>query len=131
MLRWILFGVAAALLGGCTTISWNSSKQVQGNSTGGFVPALVTSDTVAAEEARRHCAQYSLVPRITSTHTQTGGDTVFVCEKPGQAPPPQQPVASYPGQNSPGQGSPGQNSESYPGQRTAVSGQRPPAPKRY
>lgn len=105
MLRWILLGVAAVALSGCTSFSWNANKAVLGNSTGGIVPEAVTSETEAVEIARKHCAQYGTMPRVTATHAQAGGELIFVCEKPGQTPPPEQPVASYPGQ------------PAYPGQR--------------
>lgn len=106
MRRWILLGVLAVALCGCSTFSWTSNKSVLGNRSGGIVPKAVTNAAEANQLAREHCAQYSLVPRVTAAQSETGGKLVFVCERPGQAPPPKEPIASYPGQPA----------EAYPGQ---------------
>lgn len=108
MRRWLVAGTAvlALTLGGCASFSWKADKTIAGNNTGGIVPAAVRTQAEADEAARAHCAQYHLVARITATQAEAGGKTVFVCEKPGLAPPPNAPVASYPGQT-----------PAYPGER--------------
>lgn len=91
MLRSEVFIMAAGLaLAGCSSsgLSWTSNKAVNGNGSGGIVPAAVTSETEQNEMARAHCAQYSKVVRVTALPKDTGGKLIFVCEVPGASPPP-------------------------------------------
>lgn len=96
MLRWMNFGVAAALvssmgvfLGGCGSFSFYKSadKTIIGNNTGGIVPEAVTSEAEQVAAAQAHCAQYNSQMRITSRPSETGGRMIFVCEPPGTPPP--------------------------------------------
>jgi len=90
MSRWIALGTAVLLLGGCNSVPGyvSSSKAINGNNTGGIVPATVTSETEQNEMARAHCTQYSKQMRVTARPADTGGKLIFVCEAPGTAPPP-------------------------------------------
>jgi hypothetical protein len=90
MLRWLSLGLIAALLGGCTSFSfWSStSKEINGNNTGGIVPATVTSEAEQTAAAQAHCAKYNSQMRVTTRPTEAGGKMVFVCEPPGTPPPP-------------------------------------------
>lgn len=90
MLRWLSLGLIAALLGGCASFSFwsNTSKEINGNNTGGIVPATVTSEQEQVAAAQAHCATYSSQMRVTARPSETGGKLVFVCEPPGTPPPP-------------------------------------------
>ena len=92
MLSWriVFVAAAAAAAAGCTAtgVTWTSNKAVNGNNTGGIVPNTVKDENEQMEMARKHCAQYSKVVRVTALPKDTGGRLIFVCEKPGEAPPP-------------------------------------------
>jgi hypothetical protein len=94
MLRWVSFGVVAALMsltsGGCSSFSFYKSadKTIIGNNTGGIVPQAVTSEQEQVAAAQAHCAQYNSQMRVTSRPAEAGGRLVFVCEPPGTPPPP-------------------------------------------
>lgn len=89
MLRWIVMGVMAALLGGCSSFAFytSSSKAINGNNTGGIVPATVIDENEQMRDAQAHCTQYSKVVRVTARPADTGGKLIFVCEAPGTPPP--------------------------------------------
>ncbi len=94
MLRWASFGLIAALMGaamgGCSSFTFytNTSKDINGNNTGGIVPATVTSEQEQVAAAQAHCAKYNGQMRVTARPSETGGKLVFVCEAPGTPPPP-------------------------------------------
>jgi hypothetical protein len=100
----IVLIAAAGLASGCTAsgFTWPSIKAINGNNTGGIVPAAVTSETEQTEMARQHCAQYSKQMRITAFPKDTGGRLIFVCEAPGTPPPPGAAPPSGEGQLPPG-----------------------------
>ena len=83
MLRWMLAISFAGLVvaAGCA-----DSSKIQGNETGGIVPAIVKSDAAAAA-AQDYCKQYNRVARITAAGSDAGGTTVFVCVLPGRQSP--------------------------------------------
>lgn len=90
MLRWLSLGLIAALLGGCNSFSFytSTSKEINGNNTGGIVPSTVTSEQEQVAAAQAHCAKYQSQMRITARPSETGGRLIFVCEPPGTPPPP-------------------------------------------
>jgi hypothetical protein len=100
----IVLIAAAGIVSGCTAsgFTWTSNKAINGNNTGGIVPAAVTSETEQTEMARAHCAQYSKQMRITAFPKDTGGRLIFVCEAPGTPPPPGAVPPSGEGQLPPG-----------------------------
>ena len=83
MLRWIVAASVAGLAGlaGCT-----DSNKIQGNETGGIVPASIKSDAATAA-AHDYCKQYNRVAKVTATGSEAGGTTVFVCLAPGKQSP--------------------------------------------
>ena len=84
MLRWLPAVLLAGLVGlaGCA-----DSNKIQGNETGGIVPAIVKSDADAAAAAQDYCKQYNRVAKITAKGNDAGGTTVFVCLAPGKQSP--------------------------------------------
>ena len=83
MLRWLLAVLLAGLVGlaGCA-----DSNKIQGNETGGIVPAIVKGDAAAAA-AQEHCKQYGRTAKVTAAGSDAGGTTVFVCLAPGRQSP--------------------------------------------
>ena len=61
MLRWAVVAAALAVLAGCA-----DSNKIQGNETGGIVPAIIKSDADAAAAAQDYCRQYNRTARITA-----------------------------------------------------------------
>jgi hypothetical protein len=82
MLRWMVPALVLALAG-CT----GDSNKIQGNETGGVVPAIVKSDAAAAQAAQEFCQQYNRTARVTAKGNDAGGTTVFVCLAPGKQSP--------------------------------------------
>jgi hypothetical protein len=103
-LRIALVAFAGLAAAGCTAsgFSWTSSKAINGNNTGGIVPAAVTDENEQMQMARAHCAQYSKQMRVTARPSETSGKLIFVCEAPGTPPPPGAEPSSEPGQLPPG-----------------------------
>lgn len=90
MLRWVIVCVTAVLLlGGCNSFPGyvSSSKAINGNNSGGIVPATVTDENEQGSAAQAHCQQYSKQMRVTARPADTGGKLIFVCEAPGTPPP--------------------------------------------
>jgi hypothetical protein len=85
----VLLIAVAGIASGCTAsgFSWTSSKAINGNNTGGIVPAAVANENEQMEMARVHCAQYSKQMRVTARPSETAGRLIFVCEAPGTPPP--------------------------------------------
>lgn len=90
MWRWMVLGLTAALLGGCNSFTFvsSSNKAINGNNSGGIVPATVTDENEQTRDAQAHCAKYNKILRITARPQDAGGKMVFVCEAPGTPPPP-------------------------------------------
>lgn len=82
MLRWM--GPAALA---CALVACTDSNKIQGNETGGIVPAIVKNDAAAAQAAQEYCQQYNRTARITAKGNDAGGTTVFVCLAPGKQSP--------------------------------------------
>jgi hypothetical protein len=95
----VLVSLLAAGLGAC---GGNIRKEIEGNNTGGVIPPELARSGNVQTLANAHCAKWGTSARITFTHTDTGGDTVFVCERapamPPAPPPPdtKQPPAKKP-----------------------------------
>jgi hypothetical protein len=69
------FGLLVSACGGATV-----RKEIEGNNTGGSIPANLVKGGNAQALADAHCARWSTRARITFSGTDSGGDTVFVCE---------------------------------------------------
>ena len=82
MLRWTVMAAALAVLAGCA-----DSSKIQGNETGGIVPAIIKSDADAAAAAQDYCKAYGRTARITAKGADAGGSTVFICLAPGKQSP--------------------------------------------
>lgn len=70
-----LFG---ALVGACG--GGSVRKEIEGNNTGGSIPVALAKGNNPQALADAHCARWNTRARITFSGTETGGDTVFVCE---------------------------------------------------
>jgi hypothetical protein len=66
-----------SLIGACGGIT---RKEIEGNNTGGVIPAGLVSGGNAQSLANAHCAKWNATARITFSGADSGGDTVFVCE---------------------------------------------------
>ncbi len=90
MLRWIALGMLAGTLCACNSFTFytSSNKAINGNSTGGIVPATVTDENDQVRDATAHCQQYNKQLRVTARPQDTGGKLIFVCEAPGTPLPP-------------------------------------------
>jgi hypothetical protein len=82
MLRWALIAAALAGLAGCA-----DSSKIQGNETGGVVPAIIQNNADAAAAAQDYCRQYNRTAKITAQGSDAGGTTIFVCLAPGKQSP--------------------------------------------
>ncbi len=82
MLRWALMAAGVAVLAGCT-----DSNKIQGNETGGIVPAIVKGNDAALAAAQDYCKQYNRTAKITASGSDAGGTTVFICLAPGKTSP--------------------------------------------
>jgi len=82
MLRWMVPALVLALAA-CSS----DANKIQGNETGGIVPAIVKSDAAAAQAAQEFCQQYNRSARITAKGNDAGGTTVFICLAPGKQSP--------------------------------------------
>ena len=87
-LRLALLMLAAAALGACGT---SVRKEIEGNNTGGVIPAELARGANPQSLASAHCAKWGASARITFSQVETGSDVVFVCEKAPAAPPPPDP----------------------------------------
>ena len=83
MLRWTALAVGLLALAACAS----DSSKIQGNETGGIVPAIVRGEADAAAAAAEHCRQYNRTARVTAKGADAGGATVFVCLAPGKQSP--------------------------------------------
>jgi len=77
---WAVVGLAAC---GSST----SRKEIEGNNTGGIVPAELARGANVQSLVSAHCAKWGTNARITFSQIETGSDVVFVCEKASSAPP--------------------------------------------
>ena len=73
-------------------------KEIEGNNTGGVIPAELARGANVQSLANAHCAKWGASARITFSQADTASDTVFVCEQapavsPAPAPPAKQPPA--------------------------------------
>jgi hypothetical protein len=82
MLRWAVIAAALAVLAGCA-----DSNKIQGNETGGIVPAVIKSNADAGAAAQDFCKAYGRTARVTAQGSDAGGTTVFVCLAPGRQSP--------------------------------------------
>ena len=92
--RFVLVFLAAAGLGACG--SSTARKEIEGNNTGGIVPAELARGANVQSLVSAHCAKWGANARITFNQIETGSDVVFVCEKAPSAPPPPSPDAKPP-----------------------------------
>ncbi len=82
----LIFVVALSVcLHGCASL-YEAAPEIAGNNTGGVIPQKMAATQNVQALATAHCARWKLVPRITFPASQTGGEVVFICEQPGQAP---------------------------------------------
>lgn len=92
----VLIALAVGACGG----GRDTRKEIEGNNTGGIIPApLLAGGANAQALADAHCARWKSTARITFTAAETGGDVVFVCEIGGTPavmvpPPPKQTPAT-------------------------------------
>jgi hypothetical protein len=63
-------------------------KEIEGNNTGGVIPAELARGANVQSLASAHCAKWGASARITFSQVETGSDVVFVCERAPVAPPP-------------------------------------------
>jgi hypothetical protein len=82
MFRWAVFAALFAGLAGCA-----DSNKIQGNETGGIVPAIVKTSAAANAAAEDFCKQYGRTAKVTASGSDAGGTTVFVCLAPGKQSP--------------------------------------------
>jgi putative hemolysin len=82
MFRWAMLAALLAGVVGCA-----DSNKIQGNETGGIVPAIVKNNADAAAAAADFCKQYGRSVKITAQGSEAGGTTVFVCLAPGKQSP--------------------------------------------
>jgi hypothetical protein len=80
-----LLVIAAAVLGAC---GGAARKEIEGNNTGGVIPAELARGANAQSLANAHCARWGASARITFNQIETGSDVVFVCDKAPTPPPP-------------------------------------------
>ncbi|HXL68512.1 MAG TPA: hypothetical protein VN930_07100 [Xanthobacteraceae bacterium] len=98
--RLVIALVCAPALAGCssdtfTGLDWWKRAEIEGNSTGGVIPAqLVRGDVQAA--ADRWCDKYGRVAKITFNSGQQDASVVFVCVDKGAAAPPPPPPETPP-----------------------------------
>jgi hypothetical protein len=90
----ILVFLAVAGLGACG--SSTARKEIEGNNTGGVVPAELARGANVQSLVSAHCAKWGANARITFSQIETGSDVVFVCEKAPSAPPSPPPVSKPP-----------------------------------
>jgi hypothetical protein len=62
-------------------------KEIEGNNTGGVIPAELARGANVQSLANAHCAKWGASARITFNQADTGSDTVFVCERAPAMPP--------------------------------------------
>ena len=63
-------------------------KEIEGNNTGGVIPAELARGANVQSLANAHCAKWGASARITFNQADTATDTVFVCERAPAVPPP-------------------------------------------
>ncbi len=80
----------SAALAGCANLN-QAPDTIVGNNTGGVIPPKMAATQNVESLAAAHCQKWGSVARITFSAAQTGGEAVFVCEKPGQSPAPVNP----------------------------------------
>jgi hypothetical protein len=73
----------SAALAACGSLG-GSGKEIEGNNTGGFIPATLAKGNNPQALADAHCARWKSTARITANAVDTGGDVVFICEVGGQ-----------------------------------------------
>ena len=77
--------LAAPPLAGCSTgtitgLDWWRSYEIEGNSSGGVIPAqLVKSEAQVLADANKWCDKYDRVSKITFNSGQPGASVVFIC----------------------------------------------------
>jgi hypothetical protein len=62
-------------------------KEIEGNNTGGVIPAELAKGANVQSLANAHCAKWGASARITFNQADTATDTVFVCERAPAVPP--------------------------------------------
>jgi hypothetical protein len=62
-------------------------KEIEGNNTGGIIPAELARGANVQSLANAHCAKWGASARITFSQADTASDAVFVCEKAPAMPP--------------------------------------------
>jgi hypothetical protein len=93
----VIVSLLAVSLCACGSSSWR--KEIEGNNTGGVIPAELAKGANVQSLANAHCAKWGATARITFNQAaDTGSDTVFVCEQapavsPAPPPPAKQPPA--------------------------------------
>ncbi len=85
VLRIQLLLALSVMLAACSSLS-QAPDTIAGNNTGGVIPPKMAATQNVEALASTHCAKWGSNARITFPASQTGGEVVFVCEKPGQAP---------------------------------------------
>jgi hypothetical protein len=78
MRRPVVFVLFAVALGACGGGFYR--EEIQGNNTGGIIPASLVKGGNAQALASAHCAKYGLRAKITFSQADTGGEVVFICE---------------------------------------------------
>jgi hypothetical protein len=73
----IAFLLLGTVVGACGSFA---RKEIEGNNTGGVIPAGLVSGGNAQSLANAHCEKWNATARITFSGAESGGDTVFVCE---------------------------------------------------
>ena len=97
--------LAAPALCGCSSgttygLDWWRSYEIEGNSTGGVIPAqLVKGDVQAA--ADKFCDKWDRVAKITFNSGQPGASVVFICVDKVKAEPPPPPLPAQPSKAGP------------------------------
>jgi hypothetical protein len=89
LIFWAVVGLAAC---GSST----ARKEIEGNNTGGIVPAELARGANVQSLVSAHCAKWGANARITFSQIETGSDVVFVCEKAPITPAPPPPDAKPP-----------------------------------
>jgi hypothetical protein len=90
--------LVAPALAGCssgtvTGLDWWRKVEIEGNSTGGVIPAqLVKSEAQVQADADKWCERWGRVAKITFNSGQSGASVVFICEDRAPPPPPPPPA---------------------------------------
>ncbi|MCC6948935.1 MAG: hypothetical protein IT539_14315 [Bradyrhizobiaceae bacterium] len=81
LLRPAIFLTTALILAACGSFGSSTRKEIEGNNTGGIIPAeMLRAGGNAQLLADAHCAKWKSTARITYGPTDANSDAVFVCE---------------------------------------------------